>query len=50
MQILVDFPANFYTFQISLEHSIFVVQRRLIYEKASIFDRKYDAIKNKRFT
>ena len=50
MPILVDFPANFHTFQISLEHSIFVVQKRLIYEKTFIFDEKYDEIKIKQFT
>ena len=50
MSILADFPANFHKFEISLEHSIFVVQKRLIYEKAFIFDRKYDAIKIKQFT
>ena len=49
MPILIDFSANFHTFQISLEHSIFVVQKRLIYEKAYVFDGKYDAIKIKQF-
>ena len=49
MRILVDFPANFHTFQISLEHSIFVVQKHLVYEKLPIFDEKYDAIKIKQF-
>ena len=49
MSILVDFPANFHEFQISLEHSIFIVQKRLVCEKASIFDGKYDAIKIKQF-
>ena len=47
MPILVDSPANFHTFQISLEHSICVVQKRLIYEKASFFDKKFDEIKVK---
>ena len=36
-------------FQIFVEQSIFVVQKRLIYEKASIFDGKYDEIKIKQF-
>ena len=45
MSILVNFPANFHKFQISLEHSIFIVQKRLIYEKSSISNEKYDAIK-----
>ena len=49
MLILVHFPAKYIRFQILLEHPIFVVQRRLIYEKASIFDGKYDAIKIKQF-
>ena len=34
-------------FEIFVEQSIFVVQKRLVYEKASIFDGKYDAIKFK---
>ena len=41
------FPANFPKFQIFLEQSIFVVQKRLVYEKASIFDEKCDGIKIK---
>ena len=49
MLILAHFPANFPKFQIFLEQSIFVVQKRLVYEKASIFDGKYDEIKIKRF-
>ena len=36
-------------FQIFLEQSIFVAQKRLVYEKASIFDGECDRIKNKRF-
>ena len=43
------FPAKYIRFQILLEHPIFVVQKLLIYEKASIFDRKYDEIKIKQF-
>jgi len=31
----------------SVEQLIFVVQKRLSYGKASIFDKKYDAIKTK---
>ena len=42
-----SFSDNFPKFQIFLEQSIFVVQKRLVYEKASIFDGKYDAIKFK---
>ena len=49
MLILAHFQTNFLKFQIFLEQSIFVVQKRLIYEKASIFNRKYDEIKIKRF-
>ena len=43
------FPDNFPKFQIFLEQSIFVVQKRLVYEKTSIFDEKYDTTKIKRF-
>jgi len=43
------FSANFQNFQIFKEQSIFIVRKRLIYEKASIFDGKYDAIKIKQF-
>ena len=46
---LAHFPAKFTKFQIFLEQSIFVVQKRLIYEKASTFDEKYDEAKIKRF-
>ena len=42
------FPANFPKFQIFLEQSIFVVQKRLVCEKASIFDGECDKIKIKR--
>jgi len=49
MLILAHFPAKFPKFQIFLEQSIFVVQKRLIYEKASIFDEKYDEAKIKQF-
>ena len=41
------FPANFPKFQIFLEQSIFVVQKRLVYEKASIFDEECDEAKIK---
>ena len=41
------FPANFPKFQIFLEQSIFVVQKRLVYKKASISDEKYDEVKIK---
>ena len=50
MLILAHFPAKYVKFQIFLEQSIFVVQKRLTYEKASIFDEKYDKIKIKQFT
>ena len=51
MLIFDDFVANFAKFQIFGEQSIFVVQKRLIYKKAFIFDGKYDdGIKIKRFT
>ena len=49
MLILAHFPANFPKFQIFLEQSIFVVQKRLIYEKAFIFDEEYDEAKIMRF-
>ena len=49
MLILAHFPANFLKLQIFLEQPIFVVQKRLIYEKASIFDEEYDEAKIKRF-
>ena len=45
--ILADFLANFHKFQMFVEQSIFVVEKSLIYEKASIFNQKYDAIKIK---
>ena len=41
------FPAKFPKFQIFLEQSIFVLQKRLIYEKVSIFDEESDGIKIK---
>ena len=50
MLILADFPANFLKFQIFIEQSIFVVQKRLVYGKASIFDEEYHPIKIKQFT
>jgi len=37
MSILADFAANFLKFQIFLEESSFVVQKRLLCEKAFIF-------------
>ena len=49
MLILADFSANFGKFQIFLEQWIFVVQKRLVYEKAFIFDEKSDEIKIKQF-
>ena len=49
MLILAHFPANFPKFQILSEQSIFVAQKRLIYEKASIFDEEYDEEKIKQF-
>ena len=39
--------AKFPKFQIFLKQSIFVVQKRLVYEKASIFDEECDEIKIK---
>ena len=47
--ILAHFLAKYIKFQICLEEPIFIVQRRLAYEKASIFDGKYDTIKIKQF-
>ena len=44
-----DFKANFLKFQILLEQPIFVVQKHLLYKKASIFDGKFDEIKLKWF-
>ena len=43
IRFFADFPANFPTFQIFLEQPIFVVRKGLLYEKAFIFDEKYDA-------
>ena len=45
--ILANFLANFYKFQIFVEQSIFVVYKRLLYEKTSIFDRECNEIKIK---
>ena len=42
MLILANFPANYTKFQICLEQLIFIVQKRLAYEKAPIFDEKND--------
>ena len=47
MLILVHFLAKYIIFQIFLEQPIFVVQKRLIYEKASIFDEEFHEIKIK---
>jgi len=49
MLILAHFSANFRKFQIFLEQPIFIVQKRLVYKKASIFDGKYNEIKIKQF-
>ena len=49
MLILADFLANFPKLQFFVEKPVFVVQERLIYEKAFIFDEEYDAIKIKQF-
>ena len=43
--ILADFLANFYKFQIFVEQSIFVVYKRLLYKKTSIFDGECNRIK-----
>ena len=43
------FLGNFSKFQNSLEQQIFVVQKRLVYEKVSIFDGECDEIKIKQF-
>ena len=45
MLILANFLAKYMKFQIFLEQPIFVVQKRLIYEKVSIFDEEYNKIK-----
>ena len=47
MLILADFQQISQKFQSFFNQSIFVVQKRLIYEKASILDREYDEIKIK---
>ena len=47
MLILAHFLAKYIKFQILLEQPIFVVQKRLLYEKASIFNEKFDEIKFK---
>ena len=49
MLILAHFSAKYIKFQILLEQPIFVVQKCLIYEKASISNGKYDEIKIKQF-
>ena len=49
MLILAHFPTNIPKFQIFLEQSIFVVQKRLVYEKTFIFDEEYHEAKSKRF-
>ena len=38
--ISVDFSANFLKAQNSVEQPIFIVQKCLVYEKASIFDER----------
>ena len=43
IRFFADFPANFFKFQIFAKRPIFVVQKRLLYEKASNFDKKYNA-------
>ncbi len=45
--ISADFPADIYQFQIILEQPIFVIKKRLIYEKASIFYEECDERKIK---
>ena len=47
MLILAHFPAKYINFQMFVEQRIFVVQKREPYEKASIFNEKYDGIKIK---
>lgn len=44
-----EFGAIFHKFQIIVEHSIFVVSKRLPYEKLSIFHLEYDTKKMKSF-
>ena len=39
--------AYLYKFQIFLDQLVFVVKKRLVYEKVSFFNRKYDLIKIK---
>ena len=46
MLILAHFPAKYINFQMFVEERIFVVQKRLPYGKASIFEVKHDEIKN----
>ena len=50
MLILAHFSAKYIRFQMLVEQSIFVVQKRLVHEKVSIFDEEYDEAKIKRFT
>ena len=50
IRFFADFPANFVKFQIFAKVSIFVVQKRLLYETASNFNQEYDAIALKWFT
>ena len=45
--MLANFSANVIKFQIFVQQSIFVVQKSLAYEKASIFNGEYDLIKIK---
>ena len=44
---LADFSTNFVKFQIFVEQSTFVVQKRLIYEETSTFDEELNATKIK---
>jgi len=43
IRFFADFPANFFKFQILAKRSIFVIQKRLLYEIASNFDEEYDS-------
>ena len=43
IRFFADFSVNFFKFQIFAKRSIFVVQKRLLYEIASNFNEKYDA-------
>ena len=43
VEVSADFPANFFKFQIFAKRSIFVVQKRLLYKKASNLNEEYNA-------